>query len=52
MQIPPVQKLKGTGDFNLSLNENGYDFFMNSSGSKLEECGYVNNDLINEPCIF
>lgn len=45
MQIPPAQKLNGTGSFNLSLNENGYDFFMNSSGNKLEECGYVNNDL-------
>jgi hypothetical protein len=45
MQSAPAQKIAAIGEFNLSLSENGYNYFMNSSQNKLEECGYVNNDL-------
>lgn len=45
LQNAPAQKITGVGDFNLLLNENGYDYFMNSSENKLEELGYENKDL-------
>ena len=40
----PVPLFTGAGNYNLSLNESGYDYFMNSTGNKLEELGYVNSD--------
>ncbi len=36
--------LKGTEAANLMLNENGYNYFFNSSTSQLEELGYINTD--------
>lgn len=45
IQTAPVQKTEGVGDYNLSLIDNGYDYFMNSSENKLEELGYVNKEL-------
>jgi hypothetical protein len=42
LQDVPLQKIAGVDASNLSLNENGYDYFMNSSVNKLEELGYVN----------
>jgi len=45
MQTPIMPKMEGVGDYNLSLVENGYEYFMNSSESGLEEHGYLNNDL-------
>jgi len=41
---PPLVKISGTDNYNLSLDENGYDYFMNSSENKLEEMGYVNTE--------
>ena len=45
MQSPAIPKMDGIADYNLSLLENGYDYFLNSSETRLEELGYVNNDL-------
>lgn len=45
IQSAPVQKTAGVGDYNISLVENGYDYFMNSAENRLEERGYVNNEL-------
>jgi len=45
IQASTSQKKEGAGDYNLSLNENGYDYFMKSSEDKLEECGYENKEL-------
>ena len=44
LQDATLQGFKGLGNFNVSLSENGYDYFMNSSAYKLEEMGYVNTD--------
>lgn len=44
LQDAPILKVAGAGDYNLSLSENGYEYFMNSSGNKLEELGYVNTE--------
>lgn len=41
----PAQQTEGVGDYNLSLIDNGIDYFMNSSENQLEELGYVNNEL-------
>jgi hypothetical protein len=45
LQNPPVPKMDGFGNYSLSLLENGYDYFMNSTENRLEEMGYVNTDL-------
>ena len=45
LQSPTIPKLDGVGDYNLSLSENGYDYFMNCTQSDLEELGYTNSDL-------
>ena len=45
IQTPAVPKMDGAGDYNLSLVENGYEYFMNSLESGLEEHGYSNTDL-------
>ena len=45
MQNAAEQKLTGAANYNLSLNENGYDFFMNTTATSLEECGYENTAL-------
>lgn len=45
IQSAPVQKTDGVGDYNLSLIDNGNDYFMNSSENRLEEWGYVNKEL-------
>ena len=45
LQNAPAQKISGVGTYNLLLSDNGYDYFMNSSPNKLEELGYINNDL-------
>ncbi len=45
LQSPAIPKMDGIADYNLSLSENGYDYFLNSSVNNLEELGYVNNDL-------
>jgi len=45
LQSPALPKTAGIGDYNLSLFENGYDYFMNSTGNSLEEIGYVNSEL-------
>ncbi len=45
LQAPVVSPLIGIGESNMSLNENGYDYFLNSSESDLKELGYVNNEL-------
>jgi hypothetical protein len=45
LQAASDPKLTGASFYNLSLLENGYDYFMNSSVSSLEECGYENNTL-------
>ncbi len=42
MQSAADQKLVGAANYNLSLSENGYDFFMNTTATSLEECGYEN----------
>ena len=44
LQNASLPKTSGAGDYNLSLLENGYDYFMNSSERNLEERGYVNKD--------
>ncbi len=44
LQDAPVSKVAGAGNYNLSLVENGYDYFMKSSGNQLEELGYVNTE--------
>lgn len=41
----PSPSAEGAGVYNLFLNENGYDYFMNSSGNRLEEWGYENKEL-------
>ena len=40
----PVPLFTGAGNYNLSLGESGYDYFMNSTVNKLEEMGYVNSE--------
>ena len=45
IQIGSVQELEGLRFYNTSLIENGYDYFMNSTQTKLEELGYSNNEL-------
>ena len=45
LQPPGVSPLIGIGESNISLNENGYDYFMNSTESDLKELGYLNNEL-------
>lgn len=45
IQVAPLPKTEGVGDYNFSLTENGYDYFMNSSENRLEERGYVNKEL-------
>ena len=44
--MQPASALKSSvvADYNVLLNENGYNFFMNSSENKLEERGYVNKE--------
>lgn len=42
LQDAPIPKMTAVGDYNLSLSENGYDYFINSSENKLEELGYMN----------
>ncbi len=44
IQDAPVKKPEGVGNYNLSITENGNDFFMNSSESNLEEWGYINQE--------
>jgi len=36
IQDAPIKKPEGVGNYNLSITENGNDFFMNSSESNLE----------------
>lgn len=45
LQDASSQKLKGVSNCNVLLNENGYDYFMNSSDNQLEEMGYINKEL-------
>ncbi|MEI7421318.1 MAG: T9SS type A sorting domain-containing protein [Prolixibacteraceae bacterium] len=45
VQFPTLQRLSGLAAFNLVLAENGYQYFLNSSSTSLEEAGYINNDL-------
>jgi hypothetical protein len=45
LQTAIVPKTIGVGAYNLSLSENGYEYFMNSSEGSLEELGYVNKEL-------
>jgi len=45
MQSAADPKLAGAADYNLSLSENGYDFFMNANANMVEECGYENTSL-------
>ena len=45
IQTASTPKMTGVSDYNLTLSENGYDYFMNSSNTDLEELGYVNNEL-------
>jgi len=45
IQAAPAQRTDGVGFYNLSLIENGYDYFMNLSGNRLEEWGYENKEL-------
>ncbi len=44
LQTPALPKMDGIGDYNLSLLENGYDYFLNCTEVDLEELGYVNSD--------
>lgn len=37
-------QLSGLGDHNLTLNEGGYNFFLNTTDSKIEEMGYINKE--------
>lgn len=37
-------KLEGIGAYNLSLEEDGYNYFMNSSETSLQELGYINTE--------
>lgn len=45
LQNASAQKMTGVVDYNLLFNENGYDYFMNSSENRLEELGVVNKEL-------
>jgi len=45
IQTANFPKVDGAGDYNLSLLENRYEYFMNSSEIGLEEHGYSNPDL-------
>lgn len=45
IQAAPVQKTDGVSDYNLSLIDNGNDYFMNSSVNRLEEWGYENKEI-------
>jgi hypothetical protein len=44
-QMQPASSAKSSGgaDFNLLLKDNGYDYYMSSTESSLEERGYNNN---------
>ena len=44
IQPASMQKVSGAGDYNLLLNENGYDYFMNSTEARLEERGYTSQE--------
>jgi len=44
IQGAALPKMTGVGNYNLSLVENGYDYFMNSTDNQLEELGYVNSE--------
>ncbi|MEI7523181.1 MAG: T9SS type A sorting domain-containing protein [Mariniphaga sp.] len=45
LQSPAIPKMDGIGDYNLSLLENGYDYFLDCTETDLQELGYVNSDL-------
>lgn len=45
LQSATAQKLSGAGDFNLLINENGYDYFMKTYLGGMDECGYENTSL-------
>ena len=45
IQPANLPKMDGAGDYNLSLLENGYEYFMNSTESSLEEHGYLNSEM-------
>ncbi len=44
--MQPASALKSSvvADYNVLLNEGGYNFFMNSTANRLEERGYVNKE--------
>ena len=44
MQPASSLKITGVEEYNVLLKDNGYDYFMNSSESKLEERGYVSKE--------
>jgi hypothetical protein len=44
IQTASVQKTAGAGDYNVILNESGYDYFLSSSANRLEEWGYTNSE--------
>jgi hypothetical protein len=44
IQFPTFQKLAGITACNLILDENGYQYLLNSSENGLEEAGYINKD--------
>ena len=43
--IPPVQRPAGIVNDNILLNDNGCDYFMNSSENQLEELGPLTSNL-------
>jgi hypothetical protein len=45
LQAPALPKVNGISDYNISLLENSYDYWMNSTENGLEELGYVNPEL-------
>jgi len=42
IQSAPSKELAGVSEYNLILNDGGYEFFMNFSEQGFEEKGYVN----------
>ena len=44
IQSAPSKELAGVGEYNLILNDGGYEFFMNFSEQGFEEKGYVNEE--------
>jgi len=42
LQDATVPGMPGVGVYNLSMIENGYDYFMNATPNQLEELGYMN----------